>query len=104
MALACNRTRANQPRLGLDFVHHRTYDGKAYRMLTAIDEYTRECLAIVAARKLSSGDMINTLADLFIQRGAAAHISFGQWPRAERQGDTKGACSHARQSNVHRAP
>ena len=37
-----------------DFVHHRTHDGRAFRMLTLIDEFTRECLAIDVARRLTS--------------------------------------------------
>jgi putative transposase len=57
-----------------EFVMDRTYDGKAFRMLTVIDEYTRECLAIVVGRKLNSNDVLYTLADLFIRRGIPAHI------------------------------
>ncbi len=40
-----------------DFVHARTRDGRAFRMLTLIDEFTRECLAIDVARKLKSDDV-----------------------------------------------
>ena len=29
-----------------DFVEHRTHNGRKYRMLNVIDEFTRECLAI----------------------------------------------------------
>ena len=36
-----------------DFVLDRTHDGRAVRMLTIIDEYTRECLAIDVARRLT---------------------------------------------------
>ncbi len=32
-----------------DFVMDRTHDGRAFRMLTVIDEYSRECLAIRSA-------------------------------------------------------
>ena len=49
-----------------DFVSDRTHDGRAFRMLTIIDEYTRECLAIPVKRRLNSTDVIETLADLFI--------------------------------------
>lgn len=48
----------------------RTGDGKAMRMLNIIDEYTRECLAIRVGRKITASDVIDTLADLFIQRGS----------------------------------
>jgi hypothetical protein len=58
-----------------DFVEDRTRDGRKFRMLCVVDEFTREALAIRVARKLSSADVIDTLADLFIARGAPAHIS-----------------------------
>lgn len=57
-----------------DFVHDRTKDGRAFRMLTVIDEYTRECLAITTKRKLKSGDVLETLENLFIERGVPDHI------------------------------
>lgn len=57
-----------------DFVHDRTKDGRAFRMLTVIDEYSRECLAIVTKRKLKSGDVLEALENLFIDRGIPDHI------------------------------
>jgi transposase InsO family protein len=57
-----------------DFVHERTHDGRSIRLLTIIDEYSRECLAIRVARKLSSNDVLTALARLFIQRGTPAYI------------------------------
>ena len=48
-----------------DFVMDRTYNGKPIKMLTVIDEYTRECLAIKVDRKLKSGDVVMVLTDLF---------------------------------------
>ena len=52
-----------------DFVHERTYDGRAFRTLNVIDEYSRECLMIRVKRKLNSFDVINVLTDLFIIPG-----------------------------------
>ena len=49
-----------------DFVHCRTDDGKAFRTLNILDEYTRECLAIRVKRKLNSVEVIDALSDLFI--------------------------------------
>ena len=63
-----------------DFVAVRTHDGKAFRMLTILDEYTRECLAIVVDRRINSHDVLYTLADLFIQRGIPAHIRSDNGP------------------------
>ena len=57
-----------------DFVHDRTKDGRAFRMLTVIDEYSRECLAIVTKRKLKSDDVLEALEDLFIKHGIPDHI------------------------------
>ena len=48
-----------------DFVINRTHDGRRFRILTVIDEYSRECLSIKVARKLNSTDVIDTLLDLF---------------------------------------
>jgi len=63
-----------------DFVADRTYDGKAYRMLTVIDEFNRECLAIIVGRKIDSNDVLYTLAGLFISRGIPAHIRSDNGP------------------------
>ena len=50
-----------------DFVSARTHDGRSVRMLNLIDEFTRECLAIRVARRLSSHDAIDTLADAMVR-------------------------------------
>jgi transposase InsO family protein len=63
-----------------DFVEDRTREGRTFRMLCVVDEFTREALAIRVARRLSSSDVIDTLADLFIARGAPAHIRSDQGP------------------------
>jgi len=52
----------------------RTHDGKRFRMLIIIEEYTRDCLAIKVARKLNSTDVIDTLLDLFIVKGMPDYI------------------------------
>ena len=57
-----------------DFVHHRTDDGRAFRALNIIDEYTRECLAIRVKRKLNSTDVIDIPTGLFILRDIPAYI------------------------------
>ena len=57
-----------------DFVQTRTHNGRPVRLLTLIDEYTRECLAIDVARGLKSEDVLERLAELFIQRGTPDYI------------------------------
>ena len=58
-----------------DFVEDRTHDGRKYRMLNVIDEFTRECLAIPIDRRLKATDVIDVLSDLFILR--AFQATFG---------------------------
>ena len=57
-----------------DFVADRTHDGKAFRMLTVIDEHSRECLAVHVQRQLKSDDVLAVLADLFCRHGPPQHI------------------------------
>jgi transposase InsO family protein len=63
-----------------DFVADRTSNNKAFRMLTVVDEYTRECLAIRVERKLSSTQVLETLSDLFMERGPPEHIRSDNGP------------------------
>jgi putative transposase len=57
----------------------RTADGRVIRMLTIVDEFTRECLAIDVARKLTSEDVLERLSDLFVRRGVPDHIRSDKW-------------------------
>jgi putative transposase len=63
-----------------DFVADRTDDGRPIRMLTVIDEYTRECLAIEVQRKLNSQDVLDVLRDLFVDRGAPEYLRSDNGP------------------------
>ncbi len=63
-----------------DFVHCRTDDGRAFRMLNILDEFTRECLAIRIRRKLNSLDVIDVLTGLFLLRGIPAYIRSDNGP------------------------
>ena len=63
-----------------DFVEDRTSDGRKYRMLNIVDEFSRECLAIKAARRLNAHAVIETLADLFVLRGVPAYIRSDNGP------------------------
>ena len=57
-----------------DFVAARTSDGLPLRLLNLIDEFTRECLSIDVARKLTSDDVLERLTDLFVRRGTPQYI------------------------------
>ena len=63
-----------------DFVHCRTDDGKAFRTLNILDEFSRECPAIRVKRKLNSTDVIDALTDLFILRGPPAFVRSDNGP------------------------
>ena len=58
----------------------RTAGGKAFRILTIIDEYTRECLAILTQRRITSHDVIEQLFYLFIFRGTPGYIRSDNGP------------------------
>jgi transposase InsO family protein len=57
-----------------------THDGRTIRMLTMIDEYTRECLAIRVARRLGSYEVIEALADVMLGRGVPENIRSDNGP------------------------
>ncbi len=63
-----------------DFVQARTHDGRGVRLLTLIDEYTRECLAIDVSRRLKSEDVLECLGDLFVRRGVPDSIRSDNGP------------------------
>ena len=63
-----------------DFVMARTSDGRSFRILAILDEYTRECLAILVKRRISSQDVIDQLFQLFIFRGIPEHIRSDNGP------------------------
>jgi putative transposase len=79
---SCIRLRPEHPNhvWSYDFVEDRTHDGRKYRMLNVVDEFTRECLAIRVDRRLSSLDVIDLLSDLFILRGIPGHIRSDNGP------------------------
>ena len=79
---SCVRLRPAHPNhvWSYDFVEDRTHDGRKYRMLNVLDEFTRECLAIRVARKLNSVDVIDVLSDLFILRGVPGHVRSDNGP------------------------
>lgn len=52
----------------------RTHNGVPYRILNVIDEYTRECLAVKVARRLTHKDVLEVLTDLFLEHGVPVHI------------------------------
>lgn len=68
---SCIRLRPCWPKhvWSYDFVAERLINGRKIRILTVIDEYTRECLALRVGYSLKSDDVMDVLSDLFIERG-----------------------------------
>ncbi len=79
---SCVRLRPERPNhvWSYDFVQDRTHDGRAYRTLNIIDEFTKEALMIRVRRKLNSVDVIDALTDLFILRGPPTFIRSDNGP------------------------
>jgi putative transposase len=63
-----------------DFMIARTADGRAFRILNIIDEYTRECLDILVKGHITSQDVIDVLFKLFIFRGIPDYIRSDNGP------------------------
>ena len=79
---SCVRLRAEHANhvWSYDFVEDRTHDGRKFRMLCLIDEFTHEALAIRVKRKLNATDVLETLADVMILRGPPAYVRSDNGP------------------------
>ena len=79
---SCIRLRPERPNhvWSYDFVQDRTHDGRAFRTLNIIDEFTKEALMIRVDRKLNSVDVVGALTDLFILRGPPEYIRSDNGP------------------------
>ena len=73
---SCVRLRPERPNQAwsYDFVSARTHDGRTLRLLTLLDEYTRECLALPVERRMGSREVIETLSEVMLWRGIPEHI------------------------------
>src|SRR5262249_14947785 len=80
-----------------DFVEDRTHDGRKYRMLNVLDEFSHECLPIPVAPKLKAIDVIDVLSDLFILRGVPAHIRSDNGPEFVAKAVARSTGTHVRQ-------
>lgn len=63
-----------------DFMADRTANGRAFRILNIIDEFTRECLVSFVARKIKTQEVIDQLFQLFVLRGIPEHIRSDNGP------------------------
>ena len=60
---------AANDRWSLDFVSDQLTDGRRFRILTVVDDCTRECLALVADTSLSGSRVVRELDRLMTERG-----------------------------------
>jgi transposase InsO family protein len=63
-----------------DFVFDRTHNGRALKLLTVVDEYTRQSLAVEVGRKLTSRDVLRVLAQLMLEHGVPRYIRSDNGP------------------------
>ncbi len=63
-----------------DFVSDRTADGRSFKILNVIDEYSRECVGCLVKRKINSWDVLEYLADLFLMNGQPKFIRSDNGP------------------------
>lgn len=79
---SCIRHRPQYPNhvWSYDFVMDQTKDGRTIKMLTLIDEFTRECLAIEVRRRITSKELIEVLSELFLTRGCPEYIRSDNGP------------------------
>jgi transposase InsO family protein len=63
-----------------DFVFDQTSDGRPLKVLPVVDEYTRECLAMVVGRSLTAADVVRTLAGLVAERGRPTYLRSDNGP------------------------
>lgn len=64
----------------MDFVHHKESNGQPYKMLTAMDEYTRQALSVHVGTKLGSVEVLEVFYPLIIKHGKPAHIRSDNGP------------------------
>ena len=63
-----------------DFMVEHTSNGRAFKILTILDEFTRESLSIKVNRRICSRDVIDELFNLFIFHGIPEHIRSDNGP------------------------
>jgi len=75
-------------RWSLDFVSDMLTDGRRFRILAVVDDFTRECLCLVADTSLSGARVARGLTLLIARRErASAAVRQRQWHGADKHGD-----------------
>ena len=63
----------------MDFIIDGLASGRMVRILSVVDAYTRECLALEADTSLGSGRVIRVLERLIAERGRTGELALRQW-------------------------
>lgn len=58
----------------IDFVHHKLSNGRSYKMLTVLDEYTQEALCVSVAPRMGSAEVLDALCPLLLERGKPDYL------------------------------
>lgn len=76
------RRRAEHPNhvWSIDFIFDRTENGRPLKVLSVIDEFTRECIALEVHRRFTGDDLVSVLSDLFAIRGVPSFIRSDNGP------------------------
>ena len=64
----------------IDFVHDKLSNGRPYKMLTVLDEYTREALAVTVANKMGSSEVLEALYPILLKRGKPEYLRSDNGP------------------------
>lgn len=64
----------------IDFVHDRLSNGRSYKMLTVLDEYTREALSVTVATRMGSAEVLEALYPLLLRRGKPDYLRSDNGP------------------------
>ena len=64
----------------IDFVHDKLTNGRSYKILTVLDEYTREALCVAVRPKMNAHDVLDVLFDLILKRGKPQYIRSDNGP------------------------
>jgi putative transposase len=64
----------------VDFVHDKLSNGRPYKMLTVLDEYTREALSVNVATRMGSTEVLEAFYPLLLRRGKPQYLRSDNGP------------------------
>lgn len=58
----------------IDFVHAKLSNGQSYKMLTVLDEYTRQAMCVAVKARMGSADVLEAIYPLLLKHGKPEYI------------------------------